>query len=122
MRIQDFAQGIFVTSAVFNDEAVELTYIDDRKQTDQVMEIDTMVFPVTNDQDKLNICSQIQSLLQELINRVHAERRAKLSGETPQRLSAREAIARTMTEQASPEPGHEQTALFPEDYDTPPSA
>lgn len=102
MRIQDFAQGMFVTSAVFNDEAVELTYIDDRKQTDEVMEIDTMVFPVTHDPDKLNICSQIQSLLQELIGRVHAERRAKLSGQTQfqQPVSSREAIARMMAEQA----------------------
>lgn len=102
MRIQDFAQGMFVTSAVFNDEAVELTYIDDRKQTDEVMEIDTMVFPVTHDPDKLNICSQIQALLQELINRVHAERRAKLAGLSApeQPASGREAIARLMAEQA----------------------
>jgi hypothetical protein len=107
MRIQDFAQGMFVTSAVFNDEAIELTFIDDRKQTPNVMEIDTIVFPVTNDADRLNICSQIQALLQELINRVIADRRAELAGQakSQQPPSAREAIARTMAEQAArPEP------------------
>ena len=101
MRIQDFAQGMFVTSAVFNDEAVELTFIDDRKQTPNVMEIDTMVFPVTQDPDRLNICSQIQALLQDLIIRVHSDRRDEINGleKTNQAPSSREAIAKMMAEQ-----------------------
>lgn len=104
MRLNDFAQGMFVTSAVFNDEAIELTWLDDREQTDTLMEIHTQVFPITNDPEKVAICSEIQALLQELVNRNVSERRAALSRQAaPERpASAREAIMQAQREQAQP--------------------
>lgn len=104
MRLNDFAQGLFVTSAVFNDEAIELTWLDDREQTESLMEIHTQVFPITNDPEKVAICSEVQALLQELVNRLIAERRAQMNRrEAPERPpSAREAIMAAQREQAPP--------------------
>ena len=65
----------FVTSVIFNDEALELTFLESREQGENVMEVHTLVFPVNNDMDKLNLVATIQEILRELIDRVYSERR-----------------------------------------------
>ena len=85
----------FITSVVFNDEALEISFMETSKQSESVMEVGTIVFPITDDPEKLDICGAIQDALRDLIDRVYAERRAAL-GAVKQPVSQRDAIRERM--------------------------
>lgn len=66
----------FITSAVFNDELVELTYMEKRDQGTKCMKIHTLMFPVDgSDPDLVEIVAIIQDHLRDLIDRVEAAQR-----------------------------------------------
>lgn len=89
----------FITSAVFNDEAVEITFMESTEQSSGCMEIHTLAFPVEDDPEKLAMIEIIQENLRELIDRVYAERRAELNGQRKQA----QAEERRLTELRLPE-------------------
>jgi hypothetical protein len=70
----------FVTSVVFNDEAIEITFMEANEQASKVMEIHTIAFPIEEDFEKMAIVENVQEFLRELIDRCYGERRAELSG------------------------------------------
>jgi hypothetical protein len=65
----------FITSVVFNDEALEITFLENRDQTEDIMEAKTLVFAVGGDAEKVDILVLVQDLLRDLVDRVYAERR-----------------------------------------------
>lgn len=86
----------FVTSVVFNDEAVEVTYLENRDQTEHVMEAHVLVFAI-NDPAKVDILAMVQELLRDVIDRVVSERR---NGPQPD-VSARQQIRQRMMERTA---------------------
>lgn len=73
----------FITSVVFNDEAIEITYMEKGQQSSKVMQVNTIAFPVdANDAEKLEMIAQAQDLFRELIDRAFSERRAELNPST----------------------------------------
>lgn len=69
----------FITTAVFNDELVELTYMERRHQGSKSMRMQMLMFPVDGiDPEKVDIVAAIQDLLRELIDRVESEQREEM--------------------------------------------
>jgi hypothetical protein len=71
----------FITSVVFNDEAIEITFMESGEQSSTCMEIHTIAFPIEDDPEKIIMLEQCQDLLREIIDRVYAERRAEINGQ-----------------------------------------
>lgn len=72
----------FVTSAVFNEEAIEITFLEARHQTPNRMRACTEVFAVDSP-EKETILSEVQTLLCDLLDIVERDAREAEEQKTP---------------------------------------
>jgi len=68
MRIQDIINfDTFVTSVSFNDDSIEVTFLEKREQADEVMMARTMVAAI-KDEDSMQMYADLQSILRDFID------------------------------------------------------
>lgn len=76
MRVEEVVQfETFITSVSFSDDSVEITFLEKREQSDNVMMARTMIIYLEEDDEKIGMYADLQDSLRMLIEMGYVELR-----------------------------------------------
>ena len=106
MRINDYLnESIFITSVGFSEDSIEVTFLEDRDQAENVVLAKTMVLPIDNN-ERYQLYAEIQERLCDLIEWGFIDIRNPPQQDTP---TAKELMDQRRAEEAKELAGEEQT-------------
>lgn len=100
MRLQDYVNlSTFVTSVGFNEDSMEITFLEDREQGEEVLMARTLVIGINSD-ERMQLYAEIQERLCDLIEWGYVELR-----NPPRKISVAEHRASRLEESQDEDEG-----------------